>query len=538
MREKKIGARKGGKDPIDFRLVTARLEKGIMEGKDPARCLEILSREDVWKKLDVQMQLKWARLAQMGGDVELALKIFTHLNQTSPRKTDAWIEHLELLSILGRKERLAQVLAASRNHIGEEQHRIWRGSYQSETEERDRDIGAALEPFEKLRQREEAVQRYLDLFSGREDCFARQWANRPEGKQGYVPVRRPMAEQDVEEHLSGKKTYGIYLLRADSTVRVAVIDVDVDAKFRKGNLNRDDKDLIRRERAYIFTRIIEMAKESGLMPVSEFSGGKGFHFWFFFEKPVSAGSARRPLERIRQTLEKDLSAFQIEVFPKQDNLSGKGFGNLVKLPLGVHRLTGKRSYFIDCHDRGVEAQLAFLQKIRATDPEKILVPADGIKRGEVLIHPRMKGWADKYPELASLESLCPPLGQVIASCRNGKPLSLREEKILFQTVGFLPRAGSLVHHLLSSVPDYNPHMVDYKLSRLRGSPLGCRRIHSLLSFTGDICPFNRPAAYPHPLLHVDQWKEDAHERSEKVNDLSSALENLKRAIAQTEAFLQ
>jgi hypothetical protein len=44
---------------------------------------------------------------------------------------------------------------------------------------------------------------------------------------------------------------------------------------------------------------------------------------------------------------------------------------------------------------------------------------------------------------------------------------------------------------MAFLPDYNPHLVDFRLSRLRGTPLGCRRIHSLLSFTGEIydsCP--------------------------------------------------
>ncbi len=538
MNEQKNEARKESKGPLDFRLVLARLEKEIIGGKDPARCRTILGRGDVWKKLDAEMKLKWARLAQMAGEVEVALGIFAHINRTVPDRADAWIEHLELLSLLDKKADLARVLAASRGHIGEERHHEWFRLSKDGGPGEDRDVGRALEPFERLRQRRKAIECFLDLFSGREDCFARQWASKTEAKQGYVPVRRPMGEQDVEEHLSGKKTYGLYLLRSDATVKTAVIDVDLDARFRNQRLSQEDKSLIGRERTYMFTRIGDLAKDAGLAPVVEFSGGKGFHFWFFFETPVAAGKTRRPLEQISRLLGKDLSAFQIEVFPKQDNLSGKGFGNLVKLPLGVHRLTGKRSYFVECHDRGVEAQLEFLQKAIKTKPDQMnLLPGEA-ERAEVFVHPRMKEWADQYPELMTLESLCPPVGQVIASCRNGHQLSLREEKIVFQTVGFLPRAKSLMHHLLSSAADYNPHLVDHKLSRLRGTPMGCKRIHSLLNFTGDICPFKRTGAYAHPLLHVEQWKEGGCVRSEKARDLSSALENLKAAISQAEAFLE
>ena len=109
--------------------------------------------------------------------------------------------------------------------------------------------------------------------------------------------------------------------------------------------------------------------------------------------------------------------------------------------------------------------------------------------------------------------------------------------MIFQTIGFLPRAKSLLHHLMAFLPDYNPHLVDFRLSSLRGTRLGCRRIHSLLSFTGDICPFDSKAQYAHPLLHLGQWKEGLPKKAEKVENLSSALENLKLAVAQVERFL-
>ena len=126
----------------------------------------------------------------------------------------------------------------------------------------------------------------------------------------------------------------------------------------------------------------------------------------------------------------------------------------------------------------------------------------------------------------------------MATCRNAKALSIREEKIIFQTIGFLPRAKTLLHHLLSSLSEYNPHLVDFKLSRLRGTPLGCKRIHSLLHSTGDLCAFKEKGAYAHPLLHLGPWEENGHAKAEKVENLSGALNQLKMAIAQTERFLR
>ncbi|RLB02263.1 MAG: DNA primase [Deltaproteobacteria bacterium] len=538
MKKQADGTKTDSQSSLDFNLLLDRVEEAILEGKEREGCRKILGREGVWKKLGAEKQLKWARLAQMAGDIELALEILDHVNKHTPELENAWKEHIELLSILDRKKELVQVLARAKEYIGEEYHNYLKDTLISQDSQLVMEREKVFSPFDNLKERQAAIRKFLDLFSGREDRFARQWADRSEGKQGYVPVNRPISENDVEEHLSGRKTYGIYLLRSDSTVLVAVIDFDIFPEYRENPLKSSVRDTNRRERCYLFRRVSELSQELGLSPVIEFSGAKGYHFWYFFESAVPAGSIRGVLERIKREIANDLSAFHIEVFPKQDKLSGKGFGNLVKLPLGIHRLTGKRSYFLGCNERSTEAQLRYLYKIKKANPENVSFGGADAEKSRILVHPRMKRWAEDYPELMTLQVSCPPLGLIIASIRGGNPLSVREEKVLYQTIGFLPRARTLLHHLFSSSSDYNPHMVDYKLSRLRGKPLGCRRIHSLMNYIGDFCIFDKKEEYPHPLLHIDGWDSGSIVTSEKVKDLRSALENLKVAISRVEAFLK
>jgi hypothetical protein len=109
---------------------------------------------------------------------------------------------------------------------------------------------------------------------------------------------------------------------------------------------------------------------------------------------------------------------------------------------------------------------------------------------------------------------------------------------MLQTIGFLPGAKRLLHYLLGSSPEYNPHLVDFKLSRLRGMPLGCKRIHSLLSFAGDFCEFGKSSKYRHPLLHIKGWRDEFPKgKAEKAENLSGALENLRTAIDQVLIFM-
>ena len=97
---------------------------------------------------------------------------------------------------------------------------------------------------------------------------------------------------------------------------------------------------------------------------------------------------------------------------------------------------------------------------------------------------------------------------------------------------------NLLHHLYAFLPEYNPHWVDFKLSRLRGTPLGCRRIHALLMDAGDFCAFDRTAAYPHPLLHIgDKNLGYRGAPSEKIENLNDALDNLRSAMDRVLGFM-
>ncbi|MEA1966993.1 MAG: CRISPR-associated primase-polymerase type A1, partial [Thermodesulfobacteriota bacterium] len=397
-------------------------------------------------------------------------------------------------------------------------------------------------PFEKMIWQRELMDLFLNLFSGREDIFARQWADKNENKSGYVPVRHPISISDVDDHINGRKTYGIYILQSDSRVKCAVIDADVLSEYRTGKISIEKRNMVKRERSYMISRIREASSELGLKPLLEFSGYKGFHFWYFFNQPVDASVAKSILTQIAEPVNRDISSFDLEVFPKQGKLSGKGFGNLVKLPLGIHRFSGKKSFFPECKKQDIESQLHFLKKVKPADLDDIKKVSEKASKDHIVLHPRMAGFAKDYPELYDLERVCPPLGQVIASCRERRSISIREEKILFQTIGFLPHGKRLMHYLMAFGSEYNPHMVDFKLSKIRGTPLGCRRIHSLMSFTGDFCDMEPDAqGYLHPLINLKEWKKMSEKKtlkSSNIENLNDALENMRCAMLQVQRFMK
>lgn len=533
---KGLAAKPGG--ILDAGLLLARLETRILQGEQPDQTRALLGKTALWQRLAPQDRLRWAELAQMAEDTDTACLILDSLNREHPSNLEAWQRHLELVSILSPGKPFAALLARARPHIGEIRSDQWVQAQRGDGFAAERDLQAAAAPFEHHHQHMVALRRFLDLFTGREDCFARQWADRKTQKTGYVPERRTLTPADLDEHLGGRKTYGIYLMQTDGRIQTAVIDADLKKELRGRVLDKHDRERIRREAIHMIARIKELSRAAGAVPLVEFSGGKGYHFWYFFKEAEACAPVRTAFLALVRQVTPDLTAFNLEVFPKQDHPGGKGFGNLVKLPLGLHRATGKRSFFMDGKDRCVDAQLKLLMTAEYSSIQAMTARlADG-ETARVVMHPRWKAWAETYPDLYRLQSACAPLAQVMSLCLENGSLALREEKILYQTIGFLPNGRRLLHYLLANLPDYNLHQVDYRLSRLRGTPLGCRRIHELLGFAGPICRFARQAAYLHPLLHIKGWQEPLAPPSEKTADLNSALDGLHTAIVQVQRFLK
>lgn len=171
----------------------------------------------------------------------------------------------------------------------------------------------------------------LRPFVGREDIFAQQ---NPNGS--YFPVRRPLEDADLREHLTGGASYGTYTLIPDEDyekfyVKYVVFDLDT------GDEDIDD----------LCEMVNDLVDDPTAMEqdylLLERSGGKGYHIWLFLDEPIEAYRARAWVEENFTQRWLDAKGYPIEVFPKQDRLAVGGLGNLVKLPLGVHARTGNRS---------------------------------------------------------------------------------------------------------------------------------------------------------------------------------------------------
>jgi len=161
----------------------------------------------------------------------------------------------------------------------------------------------------------------LKRFVGRTNPYAIQFKN-----GAYIPVHKQITEELLQDHLDGKKTMGTYVIKENGMVNYGAIDIDCDPKFV-------EKIKPFAEMVYSFFKDFERVLEK--------SGRRGYHVWVFFkqeEKPKFV------LELIKSRLLSHCVT-NVEIFPKQTKTSHlkKGLGNLIKLPFGLHQITGKRS---------------------------------------------------------------------------------------------------------------------------------------------------------------------------------------------------
>lgn len=176
---------------------------------------------------------------------------------------------------------------------------------------------------------------------GRRDTFAVQ---RPNGQ--YARIFRPLAASDLADHLAGRVTLGTYLLDQAGHCAFAVLDAD-------------------QENGLFVLQLVqrELAHDGGRLVLER--SRRGGHGWLFFTESQSA-------DQVRAWLAPVAASYSLELYPKQD--AGRGVGSLIRVPLGVHRRSGKRYSFVDDELRPVGRRVSDVLAWLPTVPRSV-VPA-------------------------------------------------------------------------------------------------------------------------------------------------------------------
>ncbi len=275
------------------------------------------------------------------------------------------------------------------------------------------------------------IKLFRSLFKGREDVFAVRWekpASSATGeiKSGYMPavfydpyllrVHKmnggtfqnfsqktflKLDDEQIQKHLDGTQQIGIYPLLENNT------SLFLAADFDKDNWQNE---------AISF---LKACNEHGIYAYLERSrSGNGGHVWIFFNEPYPAVRSRKIFISILEhsgafSLFDKSSSFD-RLFPNQDFLSGKGFGNLIALPLFKPTLEKGNSCFINLENfDSITDQWNFIRNIQKVTTNLLDE-----------IHSKLSSVA--LPPIANSKSekLTIKLGNKVSLSRKGLPITL------------------------------------------------------------------------------------------------------------------
>lgn len=242
-------------------------------------------------------------------------------------------------------------------------------------------------------------------FIQRRDAIAQQLGegdspNLPCG--AYRPVRTRVSRQEyqagikgdlvgwtkshIEDHISGQMTYGHYVLDLESNCRLLAFDCDFEKIYPFKGKDLKVREIFGTEHpaAIAMNESIRCVADAlafklkasfpQLRVCCSFSGSKGIHVYGLFSEEVPGRVAKAmALDVISSMVSfergkagdrdtdkesnsdifwrpyRDDLPIQIEVFPKQEEVSAGGFGNLLGLPLGYNKKTRRAKFFYDPH---------------------------------------------------------------------------------------------------------------------------------------------------------------------------------------------
>jgi len=200
---------------------------------------------------------------------------------------------------------------------------------------------------------------FKSVFIGRPDVIACYWVSGDGKKRGYSPLCRnewkdgvcrkpcqsclnadylPLSDDLLMDHFQGNRILGIYPLLLDNTCHFIAADFD----------NHDGaRNPLEDVRAFNETCQVQEIPCYVLRSKS----GNGYHVYTFFDEPIPARTARAVYFVLLQEAQAVDDEIQISsfdrLFPNQDELTGKGLGNLIALPFQGEAAKRGHTLFLD-----------------------------------------------------------------------------------------------------------------------------------------------------------------------------------------------
>lgn len=360
----------------------------------------------------------------------------------------------------------------------------------------------------------EQVNRYFEIFVGREDTYAREEIDK-NGRRRCQQIMAPLDDEVIKQHLSGEQTVGTYVQRSNATAKYLVIDIDVSKKVILETA--DSPEAVRpylQKAAELTQKLNKELDRMGFNAYIEESGFRGYHIWLLFTEWIPV----RYIFLLEEILEKKVEAdpeLSVEFFPNRTRVSADKPGQSIKLPLGFHVKSGKQSFFLTKSFEPVSElgtyicemiQFSLLAVKRVIGAfQESFAPVQMISRN---VDEDLSAFSGATDNVLLVLQKCNLMRYLCQKAKNTGYLTHFERLSLLYVFGHLGEEGEdFLHMVMRFTLNYQYHVTQKFIARRPAKPISCLKLRDqyqkITAEYGCSCNFNRiKNCYPSPVLHA------------------------------------
>lgn len=368
----------------------------------------------------------------------------------------------------------------------------------------------------EIRMNADELGEYMEFFAGREDLYTSDTLNK-EGRRKIEDVLSPLTPDVVKKHLNGSETIGTYLQRSNGTVKFLVVDVDISKRIL---LSYPDEEMRKKYLEKAFHTAAELMKElhhMGLQGHVEFSGYRGYHVWIFFEEWIPVRYANLLSDVIAEHLSNEAKEgdIQIEFFPNKTKVSKGKRGQCIKLPMGIHPISGRRSLFLNADFQIYESQkdaLSDFVKCSLKSIKKVIsanqTATDRENHAFVEVDSNLEDFGNLQESVRVVLQSCNLIRYLCQKARTTHYLNHFERLTVLYVFGHLGDEGKeFVHRVMSLTLNYSYQVTQKFINRCPEKPISCLKLRDqykqISAEIGCSCVFKRSKdCYPSPVMHA------------------------------------
>jgi hypothetical protein len=279
--------------------------------------------------------------------------------------------------------------------------------------------------------------------------------------------------------------------------------------------------------------IKKLLDDKGMRSYIEFSGFRGYHVWLFLTEWIPVRFANMLTDRIEEELA-PADDVTVECFPNKARLKAGRFGQVLKLPFGVHVRSSRRSCFVDDDGSPVTDVDRFIETLaRYTLPaiRKVLscskTAAEDSGTGNMSAQISISGEAAEHELQEAFGELTTNVQEVLSRCSLMKYLCLKAKRTGYLThfermsvlyvFGHVGEEGKeFVHDVMRLTMNYQYNTTQRFIERIPEKPVSCGKLREqykkVSAEVGCSCSFKRTKnCYPSPVLHALSLSKDVQE---------------------------